>query len=126
MRYKVKKKTSEKQLLRLKRHRRVRGKIYGSSARPRLVVFRSLQHIYAQIVDDTTGRVLCQSSTLSKALKKSKIGKNMTAAIQVGEGIAKAASAKDIQKIVFDCGGYKYHGRIKALADAARKGGLEF
>ena len=126
MSYRIKRKTHKKQVSRLKRHLRVRGKIYGNLSRPRLVIFRSLQHIYAQVIDDTTGHVLCQSSTLGKDLKKSKLGNNIDAATKIGEDLAKKAKANSIQKVVFDVAGYRYHGRIKALADAARKGGLEF
>ena len=112
---------------RLRRHKRVRKKIFGTPERPRLCVFRSLRHIYAQIIDDTVGRTLVAASTLSPELRgKLKTGGNIEAARYVGELIAKKALEKGIKKVVFDRGGYKYHGRVKALAEAARKGGLEF
>ena len=110
---------------RVKRHMRLRKKLQGSPERPRLSVFRSEKHIYAQVIDDVSHKVLCQASTLTKELKLKK-GYQVEAAIKVGEVIAKKALANKINQVVFDVGGYKYHGRIKALADAARKGGLRF
>jgi large subunit ribosomal protein L18 len=99
----------------------------GTSERPRLNVFRSLQHIYAQAIEDTTGRTLVSASTLSPELKGSLSSKgNVEAAKKVGELIAKKCLGKGIQKVVFDRGGYLYHGRVKALAEAARTGGLIF
>ena len=99
----------------------------GTSERPRLNVFRSLQHIYAQAIEDTTGRTLASASTLSPELKGSLSSKgNVEAAKKVGELIAKKCLGKGIQKVVFDRGGYLYHGRVKALAEAARTGGLIF
>lgn len=109
------------------RHSRVRRKVVGTSEKPRLNVFKSLNHIYAQIIDDYAGKTLVSASTIDKELKgKIKTGGNIEAAKTVGELIAKRAAAKGIAKVVFDRGGYLYHGRIKALADAARQGGLEF
>jgi len=99
----------------------------GTSERPRLNVFRSLQHIYAQAIEDTTGRTLVSASTLSPELKGSLSSKgNVEAAKKVGELIAKKCLGKGIQKVVFDRGGYLYHGRVKALAEAARTSGLIF
>jgi large subunit ribosomal protein L18 len=107
---------------RAKRHRRVRVKMAGSAERPRLSVFRSLNHIYAQVIDDSTGRTLAAAST--KGLKS---GKNdAAAATAVGKAIAAEASKAGIKTVVFDRGGFLYHGRIKALAEAAREAGLEF
>ena len=117
--------TKPTRVARLKRHLRLRKKLLGSSERPRLSVFRSEKHIYAQVIDDLSHKTLCQVSTLSKELKLKK-GYTTEAATKVGETIAKKALANKIDKIVFDVGGHKYHGRIKALAEAARKGGLQF
>lgn len=113
------------QVARVKRHLRLRKKLCGSSERPRLSVFRSEKHIYAQVIDDVSHKVLCQASTLNKELKLKK-GYDMGAATKVGETIAKKALASKVSRVVFDVGGYRYHGRIKALAEAARKGGLQF
>ena len=109
---------------RLKRHKRVRGKIFGTAARPRLCVFRSLQNIYAQIIDDEAGTTLASASSLDKDFNQ--YGGNIAAAKLVGEAIAKAAIAKGITEVVFDRGGYIYHGRVQALADGAREAGLKF
>ncbi len=99
----------------------------GSAARPRLAVFRSLNHIYAQLVDDETGKTLVAIDSRSKAfLATHRTGGNVSAAKAVGELLAQKAKASGIERIVFDRGGYKYHGRVKALADAARAGGLVF
>jgi large subunit ribosomal protein L18 len=112
---------------RLRRHRRVRQKVSGNGNRPRLAVFRSLNHIYAQVIDDSRGHTLVSASTLDVELKKSGPGKNKTdRAGMVGELLAKRAAEKGIDEVAFDRGGFKYHGRVKALADAARKGGLKF
>lgn len=112
---------------RVRKHLRVRKKIKGTSARPRLNVFRSLKQIYAQVIDDTTGTTLVAASTLDEALKgKLKFGGNKEAAKEVGTLIAKKAIDKGIKQVVFDRGGYIYHGRVKELADAAREAGLEF
>jgi large subunit ribosomal protein L18 len=116
-----------KKLARLKRKKRVRSRVIGTSERPRLNVFRSLKHIYAQAVEDTTGKTLASASTLSSELKGSlRYPGNVEAAKKVGELIAKKCLEKGIQKVVFDRSGYLYHGRIKALAEAARAGGLIF
>jgi len=113
--------------LRAKRRRRVRKKIYGASGRPRLNVFRSLHNIYAQIIDDERGVTLVTASTLAPELKgKLLSGSNTAAATAVGELLSKKATEAGIKQVVFDRAGYVYHGRIKALAEAARAGGLEF
>jgi len=109
---------------RKKRHKRVRGKITGTTERPRLNVFRSEKHIYAQIIDDTKGMTLCSASSLEKSHKGS--GSNKEGASNVGKEIAKRALKGGIENVVFDRGGYIYHGRIKELAEAAREGGLKF
>jgi len=120
------KKPSRKEM-RAKRQRRVRKKVQGTAERPRLNVFRSLTNIYAQIVDDDRGVTLVAASTLSPELKgKLPNGKNTQAAAAVGELIAQKALAAGIKKVVFDRAGYLYHGRVKALAEAARAAGLEF
>lgn len=112
---------------RLKRHLRVRKKITGTAERPRLNVFRSDKHIYAQIIDDTKGVTLVAASTNDKALRdKVPNGGNVEAARVVGETIGKLAREKGIESVVFDRGGYVYHGRLQALAEAAREAGLQF
>lgn len=111
--------------MRLTRHQRVRNKIMGTSEIPRLCVFRSNTGIYAQIIDDETSSTLVSASSLDKSLKIEN-GSNVEAAKLVGAAVAKAAVAKSITKVVFDRGGYLYHGRVKALAEAARENGLEF
>ena len=112
---------------RLKKHIRVRKKIKGTAECPRLNVFRSLSNMYAQIIDDTTGKTLAAASTLDGQLKgKIKSGGNKEAAVEVGKLVAEKAIEKGIKKVVFDRGGYIYHGRVKELADSARKAGLEF
>ena len=117
----------DKNKARLKRHLRIRKKISGTAERPRLSAFRSAKHIYAQLIDDEKGITLASASTLDKELRD-KIGNggSVEAARQVGELIARRAKEKGVAKVVFDRGGYLYHGRIQALADAAREGGLEF
>ncbi|MFO7171989.1 MAG: 50S ribosomal protein L18 [Bacillota bacterium] len=112
---------------RKKRHLRVRKKVHGTSERPRLNVFRSNKHIYAQIIDDDRGHTLCAASTLDPEVRQ-RIDKGSTveAARVVGEVLAQRALAKGITKVVFDRGGYLYHGRVAALADGARAGGLQF
>ena len=117
----------DKNKSRLKRHLRVRKKITGTAARPRLSVFRSSKHIYAQLIDDTAGVTLVSASTQDKELVEAiGNGGNVEAAAKVGELIAKRAQEKGYTVIVFDRGGYLYHGRIHALATAAREAGLEF
>ena len=109
---------------RLKRHKRVRAKISGTAARPRLCVFRSLQHIYAQLIDDTKSTTLATASSLEKDFGS--YGGNKEAAEKIGKLIAERAKDLGITKVVFDRGGNVYHGRVQALADGARAGGLEF
>ena len=109
---------------RLKRHRRVRAKISGTPERPRLNVFRSTKHIYAQIIDDVNGVTLAAASSMSMGFEGD--GGNIEGAKKVGEMIAKAALEKGISEVVFDRGGYLYHGRVKELADGARENGLKF
>ena len=104
-------------------HDRIRTKVQGTSERPRLNVYRSLNHIYAQVIDDAHGVTLVSASTVAS---KVKTGGNVAAAKEVGKLVAERAKEKGIKKVVFDRGGYLYHGRIKALADAAREAGLEF
>jgi large subunit ribosomal protein L18 len=115
----------DKNAVRKKRHGRVRSKLSGTAARPRLNVFRSSKHIYAQLIDDVSSVTLVSASTLDKELNIESAG-NVDAAIKVGELVAKRAVEKGIKAVVFDRGGYLYHGRVKALADAAREAGLEF
>ena len=109
---------------RIKRHKRVRGKISGTAEMPRLCVFRSEANIYAQIIDDVAGKTLVAASTVEKAFEGN--GGNAAAAKVIGEMIAKRALEKGIENVVFDRGGYIYHGRVKALAEGAREGGLKF
>ena len=112
---------------RQKRHKRVRNKVKGTSETPRLSVYRSLNHIYAQIIDDVKGNTLVTASTLDKEIKGTLDGKDKKAqAFAVGELLAKKAKSKKITSVVFDRGGYLYTGRVANLADGARKGGLEF
>lgn len=120
-------KKEDKNLSRIKRHLRIRKKIKGTPERPRLAVFKSEKHIYAQIIDDTKGHTLVAASTLDKELRGKLVKTyNVEAAKEVGKLIAQRALGLGIKKVVFDRGGFKYHGRIKALADAAREAGLEF
>ncbi|MFP5205430.1 MAG: 50S ribosomal protein L18 [Acidobacteriota bacterium] len=102
-------------------HARIREKLSGTTERPRLNVYRSLNHIYAQVIDDQQGVTLASASTI-----KMKNGGNVAAAKEIGKAVAEAAVAKGVKRVVFDRGGYLYHGRVKALADAAREAGLEF
>ncbi len=133
--------TYKKTKARTRRRVAIRKHLFGSSERPRLSVFRSLNHIYAQIVDDESGRTLVSVSTVTKDLraeiagikgdaqddkKKTKLGRKVKQSYQVGMKLGEKALAAGITKIAFDRGGYKYHGRVKALADGARKAGLEF
>jgi large subunit ribosomal protein L18 len=104
-------------------HTRIREKLSGTTERPRLNVYRSLNHIYAQVVDDQKGETLAAASSLQLKLKT---GGNVAAAKEIGKAVAEKAVAKGVKQVVFDRGGYLYHGRIKALADAAREAGLEF
>ena len=109
---------------RVKRHERVRGKISGSAERPRLCVFRSENHIYAQVIDDVAGCTLVSASTVEKEFES--YGGNIEAAKKIGQAVAERAKAKGIEEVVFDRGGYVYHGRVAALAEGAREGGLKF
>ena len=112
---------------RLKRHKRVRGKIFGTAERPRLAVYRSNSGIYAQVVDDVVGKTLVSASTIDKEIKNTlKAAGNQDAAAKVGEALAARALAAGIKTVVFDRGGRLFHGRVKALANAARTGGLKF
>ncbi len=116
-----------KNVTRLKRHRRVRKKIQGTPERPRLNVYRSLNHIYVQVIDDLHGQTLVATSTLDPVLKeKLKDGGNKDAAKAVGELAARKCLEKGIENVVFDRGGYLYHGRVRALAEGAREAGLKF
>ena len=110
---------------RQKRHERIRLHLAGTPGRPRLAVFRSLNHIYAQVIDDTSGRTLAAASTVEKELKGSSSTKTEEAAV-VGRLVAERAKAAGIERVVFDRAGFRYHGRIKSLADAAREAGLDF
>lgn len=117
----------DKNTIRQKRHLRIRKNLEGTSTRPRLNVYRSLQNIYAQVINDETGETIVSASTMDKELKsKVKNSGNVEAAKAVGKLIAQRAIKKGIKQVVFDRGGYLYHGRIKGLADAAREAGLEF
>lgn len=115
----------DKNAVRKKRHARVRTKLSGTAGRPRLNVFRSNQHIYAQVIDDVNGVTLASASTLDKELSLEGTS-NVAAAQKVGELVAKRAVEKGVSEVVFDRGGYLYHGRVKALAEAAREAGLQF
>ena len=117
----------DKNAVRQKRHQRIRNKISGTASRPRMAVYRSLSNIYVQIIDDSIGHTLAAASTMDKDLAASLEGKTKTEAAKiVGEKAAKLALAKGIQEAVFDRGGYIYHGRVEALAEGAREGGLKF
>jgi large subunit ribosomal protein L18 len=116
----------QRNAIRKRVHERIRAKMTGSAERPRLNVYRSLNHIYTQIIDDATGTTIASASTISKKSEGKKAGGNVASAKEVGKLIAERAQEKGIKKVVFDRGGYLYHGRIKALADAAREAGLEF
>ena len=112
-----------KNTIRLRIHERIRRRVQGSSERPRLAVFRSLKHIYAQVIDDSKGHTLASASS---AEKDGSSGGNVAGAKSIGKLVAERARDKGIKAVVFDRGGYLYHGRVKALAEAAREGGLEF
>ena len=124
MRLSFSSKSANKLKSRLKKRVRIRKKVFGTPERPRLAVFRSNSHIYAQIVDDTTGTTIAAASTMTVKSEKSKGSKDT--ASKIGAEIAKLAQAKKISNVVFDRSGYLYHGRVKALADAAREAGLKF
>ena len=121
---KIGNKTSNKQVIRFKHKKRIRAKIVGTTERPRLVVFRSNANMYAQLIDDSKAHTIAAASTVEKELIKA--AANLEGAKQVGQLIAKRAQAKGVKVVVFDRGGYLYHGKIKALADAAREAGLQF
>jgi large subunit ribosomal protein L18 len=112
--------------LRAVRHRRIRSKVVGTAARPRLVVFRSLRYIHAQLVDDAAGKTLAAASDMKMGKVAGEAGPRISAAAAVGKALAEKAAASGISAVVFDRGGYRYHGRVKALADAAREAGLQF
>jgi large subunit ribosomal protein L18 len=112
---------------RVRRHRRVRRRVSGTAERPRLAVFRSLTHIYAQVIDDSRGHTLAAASDLDAELRGKRNGKKKTEVAElVGEALARRATEKGVKAVVFDRGGFRYHGRVRALAEAARKGGLAF
>ena len=115
---------TEKKQIRARIHKRIRRKLAGDPERPRLAVFRSVQHIYAQLIDDSRGHTLVSASSVDKGGKTN--GGNLAAAKAIGKLVAERAKEKGITRVVFDRGGYQYHGRVKALADAARAAGLEF
>lgn len=118
---------SKRERSRVRRHHRVRLRVYGTPDRPRLNVFRSNVHIYAQVIDDTTGRTLVSASTLDKEIKgKLKSGADLAAAVAVGRLVAERALKANLKAVVFDRGGYRFHGRVKALAEASREKGLKF
>jgi len=120
-------KAKAKRLARQRRHARVRKSVHGTQERPRLCVFRSLQHVHAQVIDDTRGHTLVAASTLDPEVRAQLGDKDKTAQAEVvGEVLAKRALEAGITRVVFDRGGYLYHGRVKGLADAARKAGLDF
>jgi len=114
----------EKKEIRSRIHKRIRRKLAGTPERPRLAVFRSVAHIYAQVIDDTKGATLVSASSVDKGGRTN--GGNVAAATAIGKLVAERAKEKGVTRVVFDRGGYQYHGRIKALADAAREAGLEF
>lgn len=117
----------DRKAIKAKAHLRVRKRVQGTSERPRLNVFRSLNHIYAQIIDDTQGHTIVAASTVDPELNKSlEVKSNVEAAQAVGKAVAEKALAKGIKQVVFDRGGNIYHGRVKALAEAAREAGLDF
>jgi large subunit ribosomal protein L18 len=120
-------KTAQREAARRRRHRRVRKSVVGTSQRPRFNVFRSLKHIYAQVIDDSRGRTLAAASTLDPELRDKVKGLNKTEQAKlVGGLLARRALERGVKEVAFDRGGYKYHGRVKSLAEAAREGGLEF
>lgn len=120
-------KTDQKVKARLRRQRSIRKRVKGSESRPRLSVFRSTRHMYAQVIDDSTGRTLASASTLSKELKETVDGKDKKEQAKlVGEAIAKACLAQNITSVAFDRNGFIYHGRVQAVAEGAREGGLDF
>lgn len=123
---KIRKHTDSKKIIRFKRKKRIRAKLDGNSAKPRLVIFKSNSNIYAQLIDDENKVTLIAASTLEEANAKSGMKSNIESAKKIGELIAKRALEKKIDKAVFDRAGYIYHGKVKALAEAAREAGLKF
>lgn len=123
MRIRTSKHTATKAVAREKKKLKIRKRVMGSTERPRLCIFRSTKHVYAQVIDDSTGQTLVSASTLDTDGVK---GANKDACSAIGREVAKRAVGKNIKQVVFDRNGYLYHGRVKALADAAREGGLEF
>jgi len=117
---------NSKDKVRRRVHERIRNRLTGSAERPRLNVYRSLNHIYVQVIDDQSGRTLASASTVSGKKGGKKTGGNVASAKEIGKAIAQRAQEKGIKKVVFDRGGFLYHGRIKALAEEAREAGLEF
>ena len=122
---KIRRRTNEKQQVRFKHKKRIRARILLGTERPRLAVFRSNKHLYVQLIDDQKGHTLATASTVESDFDQ-KVGNTIEGAKRVGNLIAKRSLAKNISEVVFDRGGYLYHGRIRALADAAREGGLKF
>ena len=116
----------QRNVIRKRVHSRIRQRMSGTSSRPRLNVYRSVSHIYTQLIDDANGVTIASASTVGKKGEEKKSGGNIEAAREVGRIIAERAKEKGIKKVVFDRGGYLYHGRVKAIADAAREAGLEF
>ncbi len=116
----------QRDVIRKRVHSRIRERLAGTTERPRLNVYRSLNHIYTQLIDDATGTTIASASSMSKKGEEKVTGGNVAAAAAVGKLIAERAREKGVTRVVFDRGGYLYHGRIKALADAAREAGLEF
>lgn len=115
----------QKQIRRSRRRTGIRKRVQGTPERPRLCIYKSLNHVYAQVIDDLAGRTLAAASTRDKGFRSGKTG-NVSAAEAVGVSIAEKAKAAGVTAVTFDRGGFRYHGRVKALADAARKGGLQF
>ncbi|MFO0874981.1 MAG: 50S ribosomal protein L18 [Phycisphaerales bacterium] len=120
------KKSILKNVRRQRRKQGIRKRVFGSPDRPRLTVFRSIKHIYVQVIDDLSGRTLAAASSVDGAVAENASGSNAEAAKAIGKAIAERARKAGVSKVVFDRNGFRYHGRIKALADAAREGGLQF
>ncbi|WP_410268011.1 50S ribosomal protein L18 [Desulfosalsimonas sp.] len=119
--------TQKREAMRIKRKKRIRQKVQGTPQRPRLTVFRSARHIYAQIIDDTRGETLAAASTMEKQVRdQGKYENKVAAADEIGKLVAQRASGKGITSVVFDRNGYMYHGRVRAVSEAARKNGLDF
>lgn len=123
---KIRKNTDAKKLIRFKRKRRIRADVNGVESKPRLAVFKSNKHIYAQLINDETGMTIVSASTAEEANRKDKLCANLKSAKTIGTLIAERAKQKKVEKVVFDRSGYLYHGKIKVLADAAREAGLKF